>query len=178
MVALARALEGDALVAHQDLAVDVAAHLVAGHARVVVGGPDRLPLEVDPEGDPVAPLAAVGLARVVEGDGERLEAERPVLERRLAVARGPQPVAADLQADAGQRHLVVPHQQQRPVPAHQHGPVPGHAAGWGRARGGRSRPSDPSAAAKSKYHDSLKSGSESAVWFNSSAGEGIVLKRS
>ena len=44
---------------------------------------------------------AEGVGGVVEGDGMALVAHRPLLERRLAVVVGPQPLGADPQAARG-----------------------------------------------------------------------------
>ena len=98
VVALADAVERDRLVADEDLAVDVARHLVAGGADPrVEPAPVGLPLEVEAERHPIASQVAVDLGRVVDGDRERLAPQRHVLERRLDDVVGPEPVGADLQ---------------------------------------------------------------------------------
>src|SRR5205823_10690168 len=56
MVALAPAVERDALVAHEHLAVDRARLLIAGHAGIPEDVAGRLPLELEPERGAVTPL--------------------------------------------------------------------------------------------------------------------------
>ena len=119
VVALARALELDALVADQDLAVHVARDLVAvdplGPAEGQAVG---VPLEVEAEGGAVAPEPPVGLGRVVEGHAERLEPEGEVVERGLGVVVGPEAVGAQLERLVArrERHRVVDHRDQADDP--------------------------------------------------------------
>ena len=129
VVALADAVELDRLVADEDLAVHVARHLVAGGADPrVQPAAVGLPLEVEAEGHAIAAKVAVDLGGIVDGDRERLAAERHVVEGRLDDVVGPQAVGADLERRRlGQRHLVVDHGDERSSLPHQAGPVPGHA---------------------------------------------------
>ena len=97
VVALARSLELDALVAHQDLAVHAARDLVAVDARPPERDAVGLPLEVEAERGPLALGAVVGVGRIVEAHAERLEPEAEVVERGLDVVIGPQAVGPDLE---------------------------------------------------------------------------------
>ena len=148
----------DPLVADEDLAVDPARDLVAGGGGVGVRAAVGLPLEVEAERHPVAPQVAVRLGRVVERRRRRPR-RRPTSGR--AGSRGvrrPQALGADLEARLRDRHVVVDHGDQRPVLADQAGPVPGHAEvrveAEAHVAAELARPS-----VKSRYHDSLQSGS-------------------
>src|SRR5204862_3950062 len=102
MVPLAASLERDALPADEQLAVHDPGVLVVSGAslvgvRVVVDGRRGFPLEVEPDGQTLADLAPVGVAGLVQPHAESLEAQAPVLHRRLAHALGPQAVRPDLE---------------------------------------------------------------------------------
>ncbi len=130
VVPLAPPLERDALPADEQLAVhDPGVLVVSGSSLVgigvVVDGRGGFPLEVEADGQTFADLAPIGVAGLVEPHAERLEAQAPVLHRRLAHALGPQAVRPDLErVAAGQRHLVVAHDDQAELGRHDVGPVP------------------------------------------------------
>ena len=129
VVPLADGVERDRLVPHEHLAVHPARDLVAGGARRVgVGRAVGVPVQLEPEGHPLAARVAVHLGRVVEPEGERLAPERHVVERRLDGVVGPQALGAQLER-AGPRggHRVVDHRHERAALAHHAGPVPDRA---------------------------------------------------
>ena len=130
VVPLAPPIERDALPADEQLAVhDPGVLVVSGPSlvgiRVVVDGRGGFPLEVEPDGQTFADLAPVGVAGLVQPHAEGLEAQAPVLHRRLAHALGPQAVRPDLEGVApGQRYLVVAHDDEPELGRHDVGPVP------------------------------------------------------
>src|SRR5690606_31975820 len=107
VVPLADAVEGDRLVAHEDLAVHGAGALVAGGARPGVDGAVGLPLEVEAEWHPLAPEVAVHLGGVVDADGERLAAEGEVLEGGLDRVVSPEALGPDLERRRRRRPDLV-----------------------------------------------------------------------
>jgi hypothetical protein len=123
---LTEAGEGKAAVVEQDLASDVARLLIARQDRV---GEDRsgcLPFEVEADSDPISPLAPVGIGRILQRNGKRLQPDRPVGVRLLAIERGPQALAPDFERlSARQLDLVVPDGDHGLTGPNQVGPVPG-----------------------------------------------------
>ncbi|MEZ5179288.1 MAG: hypothetical protein R2746_13695 [Acidimicrobiales bacterium] len=129
MVSLAPPVDLDDLLPHEHLAVHPARHLVAVDARVRVRrAAVGLPLEVEAEGDAVAPQVAVDLGGVVDPDGERLDAHGHVVERGLDGEVGPQALGADLERRGrGQSHIVVDHGHEGAAGPDEARPVPGAA---------------------------------------------------
>ena len=95
---MADGVDVELLVADEHGAVHPAGHLVAGRTRVGVRGCSYgLPLQVQPEGHPVAAQIAVDLAWLVDPYREGLAAERHVVEGRLHGVVGPEAFGPDLQ---------------------------------------------------------------------------------
>ena len=127
VVALAGAVELDALVAHQDLAVHPTGDLVAVDSRgPAEGDAVGLPLQVEAESGALPPQPVVGVRRVVQGHAERLEPQAQVVEGRLDVVVGPQSVVAHLQRGVarGEGDGLIDHGHQRAPRPHHAGPVP------------------------------------------------------
>src|SRR5207248_5345222 len=130
MVPLAASLERDALPTDEQLAVHDPGVLVVSGAslvgiRVVIDGRRSFPFEVEPDGQTLADLAPVGVAGLVQPHAEGLEAQAPVLHRRLAHALGPQSVRPDLErVGARQRDFVIAYDDEPVLGRHDVGPVP------------------------------------------------------